>query len=99
MDNELMRLARGEDVPDYKDRRLGRKAKRIYDDTRLVGLEIDAIAALTGHAAGVVVDLDDECTQLAGGDPLRLALVREVEAAGLAAIRKAHRQSFGRFGL
>ena len=68
MSSELMKYSTGEVVPPRVERRIAKAAKQIYDQTRLLGFEADAQAALTGHIMEKAVEIVGKGRELAGDD-------------------------------
>ena len=100
MDNELVKLAKGEEAAPYRDRRVARQAKQLYDDVRLAGMAIEGAAALAAHAMETASALDAERQQLPGSaDPILNMVLLEMESTGLAQMKRAQRRAFDRFGL
>ena len=100
MDSNLVRLARGDEDPTYRDRRVAKQAKQLYDDVRLAGMQIEGAAALAAHAMETASALDGERKLLPGNaDPIMAVLLLEMGSTGLAQMQRAQRGAFRRFGL
>lgn len=63
-----MKYSTGEVVPPRVERKVAKAAKKIYDQTRLLGFEAEAQAALTAHIMEKVVELVTRSRELAGDD-------------------------------
>lgn len=84
--SELLPVAKGEVRPALRDRDVARRAKKLFDDTRMAGMKVDASMALAGHIMQAAVELDTKRQAIAGSDPILNQLLIEIEAT---AIRQA----------
>lgn len=81
-----MRYASGEVRPTYRDRAVTKEAKRLFDKTRMAGMQVDASVALAGHIMENIAELDAKRMAIAGDDPVLGQMLLEIEVA---AVRQA----------
>jgi hypothetical protein len=80
MNNELMRYSSGDQPVPWRDRRVSKHAKAIYDEVRTHALQVDGALALSGHIMEGIVALDERRQSLAQGDPTIAAMLMDIEA-------------------
>lgn len=89
MDRELERYIKGQTrrAP-RNERELVAPAKRIYDQTRLAGLEVDAAVALGDHIMERLVRHDRRRRHLAQGDMTLNLLLADIEAETVEQVKR-----------
>lgn len=83
MSNELLPAARGEVRTPFRDRDVAKRSKKVYDETRLAGLKVDASIALAGHIMQSIATLDAQRVAIAANDPILSGLLAEIEATAI----------------
>lgn len=76
-----------------------RAIREVEDGARKVATQIRATVALTDYAMEGAVDIDDTRRTLAGNDPVRNAILADLEQTGIYAIKKILRNMNDEFRL
>lgn len=97
--NELMRMVSGEVSTPRGDRELVGAAKGIRRRVQLADWEVEAEFALTGKIMQGACDLDDYAKHLAGGDPVKRAIVGRFQATAYQKVEHIQRNWNSGFGL
>lgn len=98
MQNELVKMAKGEVRPSRPDKPIAEAARIVYDDVRLSSLQVDGALALAGHAMEGLVDLDAHRQALAAGELSLHTLLGEIQAQAVAQVKKIQRNLFSDWG-
>jgi hypothetical protein len=88
MSSELMKYSTGEVMPSRVERGVAKRAKAIYDETRIRAFEVDAQVALAGHIMEQVVELDTQRRDLAGNEQALNAVLCDIELNTLRNLKK-----------
>jgi hypothetical protein len=98
MDNQLVRYATRETAVPWRDREVAGRARRLYNEVQVADFKAKASFALAASIMQGAVELDQVREQLAGGDPVRSAILADFEAIAFMKAKNIQRNLFGDFG-
>ncbi len=98
MQNELMQYSKGSTPVPRQDRRVAREAKESFDEVRLRALQADGAMALAGHLMEGLIALDARAQSMAAGDPIKMAILMEIEATAILQCKNIQRGLYQSWG-
>lgn len=99
MDNQLVRFASHEVPVPRRYRQVARQAQQYYEEVQLADFKAAGTFALAAKIMQGAAELDDVRQQLAGGDPVRSAMLADFEAVAFLKAKHIQRGLFNDFGL
>lgn len=96
---DLQEYVNGDARVARQDREVVAKAKEVHDEVRLAGFKADGAMALAGHIMEGAIGLDDHRRTLAGNDPIRNALLADIEQQAIFQVKKIQARLFDEWGL
>jgi hypothetical protein len=98
MNNELMHYSSGQAPVPRSDRGVAKRAKAIYDETRVAAMKADAGIALGAHIMEGVVGMEHLRRQLAGDDIGLNLLLSEIQQNTIRQVGHVQRNLFNDWG-
>ena len=99
MDNQLMRYSQGTEVVPKQDRAIAAKGKVTVDEVRFKALQADGAMALASHLMDGLIQLDAKAQSLAQGDPIKMAILMEIEAGAIRQCKNIQNSLYDNWGL
>lgn len=97
--SELLPVAKGEIRAPFRDREVAKRSKKVFDETRLAGLKVDATIALAGHIMQSIATLDAQRVAIAANDPILSALLAEIETTAIVQAKSIQNKLQNNWGL
>lgn len=94
-----MRYSSGSQLVPRRDRAVAQQAKGTFDEVRLKALQADGAMALGNHLMQGLVALDEYRLSLAQGDPIRSALLMEIEASTIRQCKVIQNSLYNQWGV